>query len=718
MLCACSGEQYRFEEERPPSPPESLATRDFSTGGLSSRVGGLSSRAGGDGDSKLDDAQVDDVVESTLRETLSLNYEEARALLGRLEYQRGNFDAALQVFQGIDIVGLRPKIIKAIAAWTRARQARRRGECLQGNAMSIHSVTLLIEAMLLKSKSLEEIGRFKDAALECKTIIDIVESAWPHGIPEGIGDDSKLKEMFHKALELFPKLWMQAGFLEEAIAAYRRALMKPWDLGFSRWASLQKDLAVALLYGGAELSLPPHLQQLWGYAVPTSNIEEAILLLLILMRKVTFQEISWDPEIMNHLIYGFSLTGQFEVLAGHVEQILPGIYDRVERWYVLALCYHAAGLDDDALNVVRKALSYSEKKHKPHLPSVILGAKLCCKRPLHAWEGAKYAMKANEISQNQKHFLGVTNHLLGVCYGNCARLSVSDSQRLKLQNESLKTLQHAANIEKNDSEVVYSLARESTMQRNLHIALENATKYLDMVAGSSVRGWKLLALIVSAEQNLREAEAIVDLAMYESGAMDQLEFLRLKALLQVAQEQPKNAIETYKNLLAMVKAWKELQKWSLSSEVKAVKDLEMEAWLDLASLYTKLGSWNDSYVCLDKAKTFELFSPKCWHSKGKLLEAQSKQQEALIALLVSLSIEPDYVPSMVSMAAILRTRGGKSLATARSLLMNALRLEPTNHEAWMNLGFISKAEGSLHQAADCFQAAYELRQSTPVQNFV
>ena len=87
--------------------------------------------------------------------------QEARALLGRLEYQRGNFDAALQVFQGIDIVGLRPKIIKAIATWTRARQARRRGECLQGNVMSIHSVTLLIEAMLLKSKSLEEIGRFK-----------------------------------------------------------------------------------------------------------------------------------------------------------------------------------------------------------------------------------------------------------------------------------------------------------------------------------------------------------------------------------------------------------------------------------------------------------------------------------------------------------------------------------------------------------------------------
>lgn len=65
MLCACSGEQFKFEEA-PPSP-ESLATRDFSASGLSS------SRTG-DWDSKFEDAQVDE-VESTLKEALSLNYE-------------------------------------------------------------------------------------------------------------------------------------------------------------------------------------------------------------------------------------------------------------------------------------------------------------------------------------------------------------------------------------------------------------------------------------------------------------------------------------------------------------------------------------------------------------------------------------------------------------------------------------------------------------------
>lgn len=65
MLCACSGEQFKFEEA-PPRSPDSLATRDFSASGLSSRTG--------DWESKFDETQVED-VESTLKEALSLNYE-------------------------------------------------------------------------------------------------------------------------------------------------------------------------------------------------------------------------------------------------------------------------------------------------------------------------------------------------------------------------------------------------------------------------------------------------------------------------------------------------------------------------------------------------------------------------------------------------------------------------------------------------------------------
>lgn len=68
MLCACSsGEQFKFEEP-PPQSPDSLATRDFSASGLSSR--------NADWEAKFDETQVEE-AESTLKEALSLNYEVA-----------------------------------------------------------------------------------------------------------------------------------------------------------------------------------------------------------------------------------------------------------------------------------------------------------------------------------------------------------------------------------------------------------------------------------------------------------------------------------------------------------------------------------------------------------------------------------------------------------------------------------------------------------------
>lgn len=101
---------------------------------------------------------------------------------------------------------------------------------------------------------------------------------------------------------------------------------------------------------------------------------------------------------------------------------------------------------------------------------------------------------------------------------------------------------------------------------------------------------------------------------------------------------------------------------------------------------------------------------------GMLFEAQSLYKESLISFSLSLSIQPDYVPSIVSTAKVLMKLGNQSLPIARSFLMNALRLEPTNHEAWFNLGLLSKSEGLLQQAAEFFQVAHELKMSAPVQS--
>lgn len=711
MLCACSGERERLHFDEMPQSPDSLATRDFSVNGLSLRTGDL--------DSKIDISHQVDDVESALKEGLSLNYEEARALLGRLEYQRRNFEGALQVFQGIDVPALRPRMIKAIAERIKPRKVHSKVEILLVNQMSWHSVSLLLEAIFLKSKSLEELGRLEDAAAECKTILDIVESAWSNGVPVGIGDECKLKQMLHKALHLLPRLWEQAGVIEEAISAYRRALSKSWDLCPQSCATLQKDLAVTLLYGGSEVTLPSNLQH-YGSRSPENNIEEAILLLFILFEKVTSKKICWDPEIMDHLTFALSISKQYQSLAGYVEQILPGINTRRERWYLLALCYSASGLEISALNLLRKALGRSEN-NKDHFPSLILGAKLCHRIPAlddECLDFARKAIRCCSIEQHYHHLIGVASHLLGSCYRHCAKSSKSDPERLKFEKKSLDSLQSAESIEKNDPEVIYSIALEHAMQRNLNLARDYAIRYLDMMAGASVSGWRLLALVVSAEQNLEEAEAIVDLSIDESGKVEQMELLRLKAVLQVEQEEFKGAVETYRFLLSMIQARRDKQSWCTNCEIESEQRLEMETWLDLSHVYTKLGLWADSNTCLNRAKSFGYFSPRTWHETGCLYKAQSLHKEALVAFSVSLSIDSDYVPSMVSAAAVLMTLGDRSLPAARSFLMNALRIDPTNHEAWMNLGFVSRMEGLLIKAVDCFQAAHELRLSSPVMNFM
>lgn len=407
-----------------------------------------------------------------------------------------------------------------------------------------------------------------EAARECKVILDTVEAALPNGMPNGIAEDCKLQEMFHKALELLPELWKQAGYLDEAIFTYRRALVKPWNLDSQRLASIQKELATVLIYGGVEADLPPQLQ-VWGSGSPKSNIEEAILLLFIIMRKIAFEEIPWDPEIMDHLTFALSISGQFEILANHIEQALPGIYSRTQRWYLLALCYSAAGQNDVSLNLLRKVFCHSKTKAKTHLPSLLLGAKLCSQDSKHAFEGIDFAQRAIECGNHQQgqHSIGVAYHLIGVCYGRAARLTFLDSERLLFQKKSLESLHQATMIEKDSLEVILGLGLENAVQRNLNVALENVKKHLDMVGGSSARCWKLLALIISAKQCLKDAEHIVDIALDEMGRKDQLEFLRLKAILQVAQAQPKHAIESYRIFLSLVQAQRELQNGNSDYEV-------------------------------------------------------------------------------------------------------------------------------------------------------
>ncbi|KAI7983017.1 Protein NPGR2 [Camellia lanceoleosa] len=706
MKCLCSGEQLGVDEMAPAS--ESLAKKDYSISGYLSHVDEI--------EQKLDTDNIKE-AESSLREGGCLNYEEARALLGRYEYQKGNIEAALHVFEGIDIAAVTPNMRLALA---------RRGKChkrdSQNDAMSIHAVSLLLESVYLKAKSFQALGRYKEAAQSCKVILDIIESSLPDGFPENSGTDCKLQETLNKAVEFLPELWKLADSPRDAILSYRRALLYNWNLEVETTAKIQKEFAIYLLYSGGEAGPPNLRSQMDSSFVPRNNIEEAILLLMILLRKVSLRRIDWDPSIVDHLSYALSISGELRVLANQVEELLPGIMDRKETYLMLALCYYGAGEDLTALNLLTKLLNSREDPNC--IPALLMASKICGENPKYAEEGISFARRALENLQGScDQMVGVANCLLGISLSAHSKSVLSDAEKVKRRSEALQSLENAGKMTRmRDPNIIYHLSLENAELRKLDAALYYAKHLLKLEGGSNLKWWVLLARVLSAQKRFLDAETIINAALDQTGKWDQGELLRTKAKLQIAQGQLKNAIETYTQLLAVL----QIQNKSFGSGRKHFKGngnrdrtLEVETWHDLARVYISLSQWHDAEICLSKSNAICHHSASRWHVIGLLHQAKGLYEEALKAFRQALDVDPTHVPSLVSMAVVLRQLGGYSPAVVRSFLTEALRLDKMNASAWYNLGLLYKDEGpaSAMEAAECFEAASTLEETAPVENF-
>lgn len=709
IKCICSREQLRVDELI--SSSESLATRDYSASGFSSRAGEM--------DAKVDNSNIEE-AESSLRESGYLNYEEARALLGRLEFQKGNIEAALHVFEGIDVAAVTSRMKVSLSR--RCDQNRRRSQSDAAPPMSMHAVSLLVEAIFLKTKSLQGLGRFEEACQSCKVILDTVEHALPEGLPGNHSIDCKLQETLNKAVELLPELYKLAGDPDETILSYRRALLYYWNLAIETTARIEKKFAVFLLYSGTDAS-PPNLRlQMELSFVPRNNIEEAVLLLLILLKKTVLGKIEWDPSIIDHLSFALSVSGELWTLAHQVEELLPGVMEKKERYCTLALCYLGEGEHMVALNLFRNLLDPGENSDCNL--ELLVASKICAENKVCIEEGITYARKALSMLQGKcRQMASIANCLLGVLLSAQSRSVVSDSKRILKQSEALVALETAEKtMRERDPYITYHLCLENAEQRKLDVALYYAKQLLNLEARSNVKGYLLLARVLSAQKQFADAESVINDSLDQTGKWDQGELLRTKAKLQIAQGRLKNAIETYVNLLAVL----QFRKKSFSAGKNLVKNrqnhdrsLEMETWHDLANVYSSLSQWRDAEVCLSKSKAINPYSASGWHSTGLLYEAKGLQQEALVSFRKALDAEPNHVPSLVSIARVLRQIGGESMATIRCFLTDALRLDRTNTTAWYNLGLLYKtyAGASALEAVECFEAAALLEESAPVEPF-
>ncbi|XP_062197916.1 protein NPG1-like [Phragmites australis] len=649
---------------------------------------------------------------STHPEGLSLNYEEARALLGRLEFQKGNVEAALRVFDGIDLQAAIQQFQPSLSDKTPSKKGRTKSE-LPSPAPQ-NPASLVLEAIYLKSLSLQKLGKSTEAAHQCKSVLDSVESMFQNDTPD---IEQKLQETVNKSVELLPEAWKHAGAYQEALASYRRALLSQWNLDDECRTRVQKRFAAFLLYGSIDWSPPNLAQQAEGSFVPKNNVEEAILLLMIVLRNWYQGKTHWDPSVMEHLTYALSLCGESLVLAKHLEEVLPGIYPRTERWCTLALCYYAAGQKDTALNFLRKSLNKLENPND--ILALLLAAKICSKECHLASEGVEYARRvvANAGSSNA-HLESVGLHFLGSCLGKKSKIVSSDHQRSLLQTETLKSLAESIALNRYNVDLIFDMGVEYAEQRNMHAALRCAKEFIDATSGSVSKGWRLLALVLSAQQRYSEAEVATDAALDETAKWDQGSLLRIKAKLKVAQSSPMEAVEAYRALLALVQAQKN-SSGSFKNTAEGDNDIvsEFEIWQGLANLYSSLSYWRDAEICLQKARALKSYSAATLHAEGYMHQAREQTKDALAAYVNAFSTELEHVPSKVAIGALLSKQGLRYLPAARCFLSDALRVEPTNRMAWLYLGKVHKSDGRIADAADCFQAAVMLEESDPVESF-
>lgn len=102
---------------------------------------------------------------SVKNDTLSNYFQEARALLGKLEYQRGNLEGALRVFEGIDLQAAIQRMQQSSGDKQPPKKGRTRSD--SSSAVSQHATNLVLEAIYLKAKSLQKLGKLTGNIFFC-----------------------------------------------------------------------------------------------------------------------------------------------------------------------------------------------------------------------------------------------------------------------------------------------------------------------------------------------------------------------------------------------------------------------------------------------------------------------------------------------------------------------------------------------------------------------
>ncbi|GAQ82534.1 tetratricopeptide repeat containing protein [Klebsormidium nitens] len=635
------------------------------------------------GESSLHEGKLDE-AEQLLRAALQAEpqNQEASALLGETLFRKGDAQGALPYLESLDISALGSHIpptpipLESSTPRPRVRRSKTPEPSAPSDVSSSHRAAVLTSALVTRAKALDGLERPREAVDVLKSLLAAVPSVWNRASRKSV----------QKAVLLLGDLYCKLGEESRAVEVYREVLARePGVLSGHTAREVKKKLAGLLLQGGEGAVLQQH-----GGATPA---DEAIKLLL----QVQTEE--WEAGVHEQLVGALNSTGRFELLAEVLESVKPGVFTRPERWYNLGLAHLAAGNGEKALMVLRMAA----KETTGNVPLLVAAGRACAMTGCSE-EGVRYAEEAVHFTEGQSSDLrGQALHVLGVNLGLQARSSRSDAERSALQNRAVETLKDAVAAAPGDFAPRYDLAVQLAEGRRLRPAMEHIAVALEASNGAHCDSWRLLALLLSAEQRFAAAEEVLAAALDAApGGGRRAALLRTLASVQRAGGSEKQALGTLAKVLGLVKTGGPAAEAGVLSE--------------LAEANVALKEWENAEEFAKRAKALEPYHAGAWYVTGLVLEAQRRSEEAMAAYETAAVADPADVRSLVRIASLYR-ESPAAAPVVRSLLNQALQQDPMNHEAWHGLGLVQKADGSLSEAADSFQTAMVLQATVPAAPF-
>lgn len=249
-------------------------------------------------------------------------------------------------------------------------------------------------------------------------------------------------------------------------------------------------------------------------------------------------------------------------------------------------------------------------------------------------EGVGYAEEAVQTAEGEfSNSRGQALHVLGVNLGLQARASRSDVERSELQNRAVETLKEAVAAAPGDFASRYDLAVQLAEGRRLRPAMEQIAVALEASNGAHCDSWRLLALLLSAEQRFAAAEEVLAAALDAApGRERRAGMLRTLASVQRAGGNEKQALGTLAKVLGLVKGGAAAEAGVLS---------------ELAEVNVALKEWENAEEFAGRAKGLEPYHAAAWHATGLVLEAQGRPQEAMAAYETAAVADPEDVRSLV-----------------------------------------------------------------------